>query len=666
VKRFLLIVISFVLLAGFCRGQKLKFPRQHEFKWPDSNVRFPEIPDSLLKEDIVIISDEITYDNGELIRRVVYKLLTEEGIRKISKVQLPETFDLARFPNKLKQGRFKDRGVPYCQKFDLFYFGARIIRKNQIINEGFFDLDVSKSLWLKKDGSHEEQNKYTFNFKTLEVNDILEYTYCAGQTLRPMIIHLSAEYPRLKLTLNTPYSFGFYNTRPKDTLILKKPIKNKESMTYVFHGIRPVNYPLNSMPWETQPHLVFSDFRMKWFFAQDTVEKKKYNTREQIYFRKFVDQFNRGDSDSTGNLLMGAIVDSLNRLHYVSAESMHYSGESQYALTSSEWLFKGKLIEEFLLKSYDNILEDKKIFHYSAIMGDKRYKKVVPEYASHWFNILNIIAIPEGNSIVFYRTRVNGVKYFQNELPFYYENNFCILAPRNTQYLKNKEMAGKIGFITTPKSSFNDNSRSESASIKVLTDSSKIAISIKENLAGQFSTLIRHLYNNDYIDSTVAPNYFQKCTDKPKAEMVKIKKSSGAKTFPFKHSYICTETIPLVSKNEIDLKNWFSFFWDKNSFPKTPNHDFYLDFQFTDTYNYLFEFDKAVEVTNAEGFTQKLSNEFFEISSNLVKQDANKYLLSVVIKVKQEKLQVEHGAKLLEFTGLLDQLNNSKLSYRIL
>ena len=73
-----------------------------------------------------------------------------------------------------------------------------------------------------------------------------------------------------------------------------------------------------------------------------------------------------------------------------------------------------------------------------------------------------------------------------------------------------------------------------------------------------------------------------------------------------------------------------------------------------------------MEVLNGGEFTKKLSNEFFEISSNFVKQESNKYLLSVIVKVKQDLILEKDESKMTDFVNLLDDINKLKLNYKTL
>jgi hypothetical protein len=661
-KIFLIFPFFFLVFCVF--PQKLKFPEQSDFLWPDNTVKYPELPGDFNNQDMVALNDVIELKDGMLYRRVTIKLINEKGVKKMSTLRLPEDLDLINFSNGYRQGRFKDQSTPFCYTYEIKYFAARTIR-NRRINELSPTCSKGKVFWVRSDGSRIKQDIFDFSLGDVEVNDIVEIMYKAEVGRARLFISLNTRFPRVKLQVLTNGFLGFNNLRPQDTLQMRKPVKVEGSYFFEFKDLNGIAYPDNSGGLRKLPYIVFNQYAFPWTVMTDSISKKKYNTKEQNSLRKYAETFKREPSDSSGNKILTQLIDSINSLTYVSAESMHYSANSQYAITSSEHLLRRRLVEEFMIKTYDQLLEEMKIFFYFGIIGDKRKSEVKMEYYTNTIDMEGIFAVTQGKSIIFYKTRKDGLKYFPNELPYYLEGTNCALMPQNLQFAPDKNKGSKMIFTKTPKSSFNDNVRSESAQFLVKTDSLFIKAQIKESLGGQYSTLLRSLYKNEYIDSTVQPVYYKKCIDKPGFRNANIKRGLENKFFPFKCSFNCAATSVLPA-SVINLKDWFSFNFSIEDFQVAPDHDFYVDFQLTDSYNYLFEFDKAVEILNTVDLTKRLSNEYFEISSNLVKQENTKYLLSVIVKIKQDIIPEKNGYKLSEFVKLLDEINNFKLNYKIL
>jgi hypothetical protein len=71
-----------------------------------------------------------------------------------------------------------------------------------------------------------------------------------------------------------------------------------------------------------------------------------------------------------------------------------------------------------------------------------------------------------------------------------------------------------------------------------------------------------------------------------------------------------------------------------------------------------------VNIVNAQDFTKSINNKYFELTSNLVKQGENSYLLAVSTKVKEDFLLKADGQLLLDFVNELQALNNSVLKLK--
>ncbi|HRG38531.1 MAG TPA: hypothetical protein PK289_08370, partial [Bacteroidia bacterium] len=112
------------------------------------------------------------------------------------------------------------------------------------------------------------------------------------------------------------------------------------------------------------------------------------------------------------------------------------------------------------------------------------------------------------------------------------------------------------------------------------------------------------------------------------------------------------------------LKNWFSFTYNKNIITQKPNADYYVDFKYTDSYNYMFEFNKPIEISNIDAFSKNINNTYFDLSSKLVKQSDASYLLSVIIKVKKDVVPENDGQKLVELANNLEELNGMVLKLK--
>lgn len=696
----ILLFVLIILTFGCLKSQDLNFTSER-YNWPDQNKKFENIPDSFLRADAVILKDEITlnFKGNNINRRTSIKILNLAGLNKFKKVILPQKFDLTHIDNNYwKQGRYSDIQVPYIREYKINYFAARIIRKN-IITEIPIPIDTKKVFWNSDNGEHLYDYEYIFNFLDLDVGDIIEYVYSAainGQYDSNQF-YINDIIPKLRTTLYVssiaPEEFkeiDLIKIHNIDSLSYTKKsyvtsLKNIQEYNFEFKNLKPVNYTQNCLAGKTLPHITASIYGLKKIFFNETVDNSNYLfaskfswyfipdsliNKPKIYYkynaniRKFVTKFPINKADTFYIDFFNNVFDSLNSYKYISTEGMHYSKDAQYSLNSGERLMKKQLLEEFLTETYSNILFEKNIFYYIANVQDRRLGFHDLQTRAHEKYEINFIALPTKKSYKFYMPRFNGISFYPDELPFYCEGTYCALFPKNTKATKQIPGLQELKFIKTPISNYNENVRTENAVFKINLDSLIIYGATKENLNGQFSTILRHYYNNTFIDSTIQKDYFKKCTEKPNVYSENIIKSSESKIFPFKTSYNCSFKIK-ATKDSLNLTNWFSFILKKENFSKPLTNNYYFDFTYTDTYNFMFEFNRPISIINIEDFENQLTNDFFEINSKIIPQGNNKYLLSLTTKAKQYMLPKEKANLLTEYLEQLNKFNLLKLKYNL-
>lgn len=697
--------ILFLFFIGV-KAQNFSFPEQEIFKWKTKSVIIPDIPENYKDADAVILEEDIDVNYATVSRRVLVKIQNDEGALHYQSLNLPENFDLTSHPNLFKQGRFKNRTIPYVYNFQILFFKARLF--DETGKELPLESDVSgeKTYWVNSHGERIYDHYRKFSFLNLKAGHILEFTYKAMHEDSRLIYYLNGVHPKLKLNVNLIPYFAYYNFNKEDSLIFSgvseyskaADIKNRRFI-YTFKNLDGVSYPAHAQAASNFKHFYFGSPSLPWarfivdwktasvplrnifnnvsstvflregfgipyFFLADTTDNIPVYLKSNLALKKYSNLFERETSDSSCNQWMSKVCEDISTHKFLSAENLHYANNNQYALSSSERLLKKELVEEFMLDVYENLFMEKKMYYYTISLSDKRLHQTNISRYDHYFYQRIIFAVPEKKGLIFYVPRYNGVKYFANELPFYFEGQTCSLFPSNISVLKKRNDGLKIGFTTTPFAKSSDNVRTESAVFKILTDSLLLKATIKESLSGQFSTILRHYYSGDAIDSTINPRYFKMFTDKPGARNIKVSLVNSSNAFPFKHTYSGSFSTQLKNKGALQLKDYFSFTFNKDEFQKKVNHDFYPDFMFSDSYNFLFEFDRPVILSNKESFIKNYSNSFFEIFSDLIKQDESHYLLTVKVKVKKELVPKLHSGTVNEFVNILSELNNMTLEYQ--
>jgi hypothetical protein len=697
---FVFLIFGHIIYAQKVFGDK-------EISWQSSKP--PVIPatiETYSMADLVILDEAVRFhfyarNNEKIVKRVMLKIQNEDGLAALQRYVLPETFDYAYDACLYKQGRRARIKTPYILDSELRSLAARRYANGRW---SFLELDYKYEpvKWISGTGEFKEEDITVFKFKGLQVDDIVEIQYELefNANYGSNLFYFNSVYPKLNceyefLYKMTNYWASYAFVLPiyiPDSMMSRsvKPAEEKGSDIYVhkikFTDLQAVNYPANSFEGKALPH-VYVDFRFfrqitnvystpdgrtydakltrsrnfEWFIIKDTNNYyTKIYDKQSASIRKFVATLPALDKDSTHKTFFKALCDTFNSFRYITSNHLFYNESHLYSLSSGDHLLKRRLVGS-TWKLCRDILNDNQLFYYVANIQDRRYGEHSPYYRAHYGYEGEIIALPSGSSYSYFIPRYGGIKYHLNELPFYYEGVLASLKPTNFQDNMTNKDNQFFKFIKTHHGTANENTRTENATVKISLDSAKVFIQIKESLSGQFSTVLRHLYLRDYIDSTISPHYFKRCTEKPGLTDAKIKLSSKITDYPFRYTFNCAGNVKLQNKQNLDLSNWFSFLLSKQLLPEAPTHDYYMDFEFSDAYNFLLEFDKPVDIKNSGNFNKKLSNELFELESAIVKNSDTSYLLRLSLSVKNRKIALDKINALMELVSALDELNSFSL-----
>ncbi len=113
----------------------------------------------------------------------------------------------------------------------------------------------------------------------------------------------------------------------------------------------------------------------------------------------------------------------------------------------------------------------------------------------------------------------------------------------------------------------------------------------------------------------------------------------------------------------LELTDWFSFLLSPVTLPTKPSHDYFIDFEFTDVYNFVLEFDRPVEITNAGDFSHKIDDDFFALESRISQDTERSWRVHVNFAVKERHIPMDKMEQLMDVVKALDALNRFKLQF---
>ncbi|MCC6370529.1 MAG: hypothetical protein IT236_05925 [Bacteroidia bacterium] len=657
----------------------------------------PAAAEKYAGSDLVILSDYTEFffysaSNEKLTRNIKYKINTQKGLDQLKHFKTPESFDFAFDADLFKQSRRSKIKIPYIKEYSVKLFAARKFSHGRWSNVSVKDT-YEQIRWITSTGEFSNEDLLVLQLGTLAVGDVLEIYYEAtfNSHYGNNIFYFNGPWPKLSCEYNFVYRTN--KTFTDKSYILPVNVDSMQvSASRVNYGdyelvttkihlndLKANNFPANSFESGKMPHICadFSFYRatvnfnndqfsfankinpknFDWVISLDTTVADQTTIYDKQFaaIRKFCNSLPPLGRDSQNVVFLRALCDTFNNYRFISPNHLFYNESNLYELYSGDHLLKRRLAGHSMWKLYTDILRTNKLFFYMVNIQDKRFGEHQLKQRAHFGYEHHLIALPYNNSYVYFMPRFGGIKYHLNELPFYYENALAALTPMNFQPGTENKETKLFKIIKTHHGTFNENTRTENALAKIRLDSLLIHLTIKESLSGQYSTLLRHLYLNECIDSTVAPHYFKKCTDKPNAVSQKVKLSSKITEYPFRYNFNCSENIKLKDSSHLELKNWFSFNLDKKISPQSPNQDYYFEFDLSDAYNFSLDFNKAVTLKNADNFSKKISNTYFELESGITKNSANNYLVKVSVAIKRTSIPLADMNLLMELVEELER-----------
>jgi hypothetical protein len=704
--------LTFLILPFFAATQKLYYG-DSPVNWENSlAVKVPSAVVGYSTNPVVILDEHTEFHffspTSEKLSRYIRYFVNDPSAGQITSMQLPESFDPAYDKLLMKRGRQAKIQIPFISDYKLRQLAVRKFSRGKW-SDVAQTMTTQRVRWMRSYGDDAgqfmEDVERFFSFSGISAGDVVDVYYEAefNSNYGSNLFYFNSSVPKLR----SDYIFA-YATFPEFLnykLLLPVNVQTKDirqeqrtegdraiiQYTISLNDLNAVNYPDHAFGGKKLPY-VFADFtyyrilrnsfpnagarvndyglfrpkNFEWIGFADTMSHPdRIYDKQTLAIRKFCSTLPpvKGP-DSTSKAFFMALCDTLNAFRFITANQLYYNEANLQRVYSGEHLLKRRLIEHLMWKVYVDILNEKEVFYYVVNIQDRRLGEHSTMFRANYAYEMSLVAIPNKDSYIYFMPRYGGLKYHLNELPFYLEGSLGNLSPRNFEKSDTAKANKLFKFIRTHRGTFNENTRTENATVKISLDSGLARLNIKESLSGQFSTVLRHYYLDELTDSTVSAHYFRKCTDKPLGKDPKIRMSSRITEYPFRYSFNCSEKISLPYKNKLDIRGWFSFPLSKSQFTDEPTHDYYFDFDLTDSYNFQLVFDRPADITNIGLFAKDISNEYFDLQSSVTNNGENSWLLKVQFSVKQTSILKKDMHLLMEIISELDHLNAFSLDLK--
>ena len=661
----------------------------------------------IINEDnvITIVGRKAAFINFSVTKKMKVEILTQAGLEKYSKIVLPETFDptyIAHFP--------LDRN--YTNVFSNIKFNSfegTITTKDGKQTDAVIKSKIEPvRMVMLYDNFYGNFDKNTYQIENLKIGDVLEVVYNYSMMyaenynqLSSFRIFFNGDLLKQNYTLTISHDENLnidmeyvHEANPDSTY-------NIDNRKVYYWNKRNVYGCINeegSRPYRSLPHLIFSvkpyellytipySFEERYipFYSLFTYQREMnhlgiaksilqgVNTKQYLQINKYIQSETQ---DITGDSL-GYL--KLLKIHNTIAENFDFDNDTGYfkkddnrEARMGEYLSRKTLRDISRYDLYVALLLKIDLVYFTAYLCDNRMGEISNAYFYPMYNSDYLFAVLlKNNSVQYLYPKKSRFGYYLNEVPFYFEDTKAQLVHIDDYRNYKKPISESTRKITLPNSTVKDNMRRNSALVDVSLEQMTAHFTTKINLYGQYSTLIRGLYQYNYQDETINKLYNKKIWEiNDEVEVLNQDTEIVNKEFPFpaviNTDYVCNNLLETHSDTiSLNLTNWFNHIIYTDFDTTRRQLDFYPDFRGKDSYVYFIQFDKNVHLISSVKKV-KINNAFGELIIDVEQVNPNAIKLSSSFKTIGSKVEVNQLYAVQEIYNNIQTLNQSYLLFKL-
>lgn len=451
-------------------------------------------------------------------------------------------------------------------------------------------------------------------------------------------------------------------------------------MTFYYHGrdFGKVNQQtgevLQPWPYSWEAYFVFSSVQVEDKGAEDFTRKFLPKDHTTIVMRNYLKELQKSVADSNKYAWVRAYHKDL-------TENFTYQNDAGFiggGIERKERLgdfFENKIIRQISRNRIYRFMfflmrEDYFIARlYDKRVHDLNYDRYTPSLCFDTY-----YGIVHGKNVSYFLPKKANFGWYENELPFYYEDINTELVPQNVDIEEKYKKLPTVNYqrVRTPYSTLNDNYRNQNVMVNLSTETLATTFDARVELSGQFSTMTRGYYQENYKDPSVNELYNHKISDLgSNVKLISQEKTLGKSDFPFTTTYhIKYEKNDAVTKAadgtlHLNLSNWFAHIIYKNFLADNRKTDFYFDFQFQDDYKYFIKTDEPVTVINAADFATELKTDFGTYNIVLSYPQSDIIQIESKMIVKDEHVPAKNVVNVAAVYAAIEQLNKKELVLKV-
>jgi hypothetical protein len=673
---YLLFLILFLMISDQVYPQTVPVPVPDESSWNN--------------HDAIIISDDweasfsgnrVNYIMYSVKRHLVLKILNLDGVRKYSKLVLPEKRDpleIIHAPEKRNPGYYLDKIK--ISGFTLKVTDSSGKEKGCRINLSTEPINSTTYY----DNRYVTYYNFVYTFDGLAIGDEADISY-------EYFVPFQESLSRL-----TSFRFFFHDSIPKKNFSCRltidkdiftrslfanggKPdtvLSNKEEISYRWQktNLAGCLREPGSRPYLSLPYALFtitpSDllYNLPYSFDVEFVpiyvlpvyfrESSHYNIVRSIDqklnnvpfqdFWKFQGKVLEGVAvDETGynqvQRLVNKIADDFEFVEDVSYFKKDDNEDYQFG----SYLLAQQLRDIKRFDTYIALVASLKLGYFTAYPVDKRYGVMTSDFIAPMFYSDYLIApsLKDGK-LHFIYPKSSRYGFYLDELPFYFEDVTVRLVHLDDYRDFKKPIAKEFREMRTPKGIPLNNERETSVIVHINLDSALVRFETRLGLKGQYSTLCRGLYLYNYTVPTINKAYSHKIWNlNDQVELTdsscKIMRKEAPYTTFVTAVYKCPDLIQSTDSGYIiSLQNWFPFIYEPGIRTVDRYLDYYPDFQGKDIYTYELRFNRDITSASLPGEIYKW-NSFGKLTFEAKQTGPRTILLTAKYLITADKIPAQ-------------------------
>jgi len=630
------------------------------------------------------------------------QIQTKKGLSRISCFKLPEPYDptyIAHFPpiRNYRQlfSRIKD-----------ITFSVTVTKsdgRQQILN--VFPEILEDSVMMLEEEYFGVYKEYLYQLRDIEVGDILNIHYSfqipnkdnmAQMMSFRQFLH-SAD-PKVKSRFSLIHhkelflEINYLNGAEPDTIFVsdrkKHYVWTRDSLAGCLNEIgnqpymelpnivftaKPYDFWYYTVPKSFEPRFIpnyvtMADHREEHHLAITLSTGQKVNTSQYIQIRNFVNKQSRGLNPVKDR------IEIMKRVHHEIVDHFDYRDNIEFMTREDirdpeigDQIGSRTLTDLARNDLYLALILTQNLNYCTTYLSDNRSGELSEFYFAPIRDNDFIYTVFYGNdSVHWYYPKKSRFGYYQDELPFYYENTNAQLVHVSNYYKKDERMDEEFMKIVFPASPLSYNSRRSNVMASVNLNDLSLRFDAQVSLSGQFSTMTRGLYLYDYHHPTIDRKYHQKIWEiHPDVEVLKQDVSVKSNEAPFttlvNASYTSNELLKESGDTLVlNLNNWFNHLIPDHFDAATRVCTYHPDFAFKDSYSYLLRFSEDVKLLNQpepidiNGDQMMMTIEMQQLDPSTIKLDSYLSLFGDIAPTDSELLEqfFDHLSKLNQSTSL--------------